>query len=120
MRNVSVTDALYADLVAAASREGIAVPELAREILQTVVGESEPPVRDAALALQAQILTVMLTSKSEMGVWELAQATGREGDQRGYKQVETATKTLHKRGLLEQRVPGSGGKVYRLRQAGSP
>ncbi len=117
MRNVGVSQALYAALVDAAGREGITVEALAAEILQSVVGESDPTPREATQALQAQILTIMLTSKHEMGVWELAQETGREGDTRGYKQVESATQTLHKRGLLEQRVPGSGGKLYKLRTA---
>jgi len=115
MRNVGVSEALYAALVDAAGREGITVEMLAAEILQTVVGENDPSPREPAQSLQAQILTTLLVSKHEMSVWDLAQATGREGDNRGYKQVEHATKMLHKRGLLEQRMPGSGGKLYKLR-----
>ncbi len=111
-----MTSDLYEALTYAAAREGITVNELAAEILHVVVGDEPPPPRaEGALTLQAQILTVLLKDKGELGVFELAKATGREHDDRGSGQVRYAAEALCKRGLLLKRRTEAKHTLYRLR-----
>lgn len=115
MRNVGVSSDLYGSLTKAAAREGITVNELAAEILHAVVGHGQPPPRESALTLQAQILTVLLKDKGELDAFALAQATGLEHEDRGTDQARYAAEALCKRGLLVKRRTEAKHTLYRLR-----
>ncbi|HSZ69776.1 MAG TPA: hypothetical protein VK756_05380 [Solirubrobacteraceae bacterium] len=60
MRNVVVSNGLYAALREGAARKGLTVNELAAEIIHAVVGDGPPPAQaESKLALQAQLLIVL-------------------------------------------------------------